>query len=533
MHKFLVFILLTFVCSSYVEGQKILKTYNKGIDYTIKKDYENALKNFQKVIKKDQNFAPAYYQAGLIYHDLDSFAKALSYYQKSFALDPQQNRLLLNIGNCHFALDKLEIAKNHYLNGFTKEPNDWMYPGNLGKLYTISENTDSAIYFLNLAQKLNPDESDIELLLATNYTILAEKDKILFHLEKFHSKNPENLNSLRMRGYAKYLDKQYSSAYFDLEQSLKLSKEKDTIDCYAHFYMGMVNLKLNQYSEAIIEFDNGEKIKETGELFYNRAKAKKYVTDFQGAISDFKKVLLLHEDDLHLVSELCIAYKEADALEEGLLFFKSKIKANPKNALNYYANSLIQAELDSAEIAFNNINRAIALDSTNETYYCLRALIRFEIGDNNFVDRPDFMDVEEDDEEEYYEKLKQEVLQDYDLALKFGKDKIYTLEQRSNYYYEEGEIDLALKDLNEMEKLDSNLTVYHYFLKGRILMDNRDFKASIASYNKALEIDDSDGEIHLELAKVYYRTKENDKFCYHVKKAVALGIDTVLILKCQ
>lgn len=533
MHKFLVLTLLSFLFTSNLEAQKFLKTFNKGLACAGQKDYENALKNFQKVLKKDQNFAPAYYQIGLVYHDLDSFATALSYYQKSLELDPQQNSLLLNIGNCYFALDQEERAKSYYLKGFALEPEDWMYAGNLGRVYTFLENTDSAIYFLNLAQKLNPTDSYLDLLLASNYTDLADQSKILFHLDKFHQKNPENLHSLRMRGYAKYLDKQYSSAYFDLEKSLKWSEEKDTIDYYAHFYMGMVNLKMNQYSEAIIQLDNGEKIKETDELYYYRAKAKQYVTDFQGAISDFKKVIAFHHDDLALYSDLCISYAGAQDLEGGLQFFKEQIRQNPSHALNFYASALIQSELDSAEIAFNNINRAISLDSSNVALYCLRALLRFELGDNNFVDRPDFMDIEEEDEDEYYDKLQQEVLKDYDLAIQFGSDKIYALERRSNYFYEEGEIDLALKDLKEMEKLDSNLTVYHFLLKGRILMDNKDFIGSIASFNKALEIDDSDGEIHLELAKVYYRTKENDKFCYHVKKAVALGIDTVLILKCQ
>ncbi len=173
------------------------------------------------------------------------------------------------------------------------------------------------------------------------------------------------------------------------------------------------------------------------------------------------------------------------------------------------------------------MNKAIELDSVNPKFYCMRALIRDELGEEKFMEN------EEQDEDLFYDKLRSEVLADYSAAINCDTHKQNSLEKRADYYFREGEFDLVLKDLKIIYDLDTNVSAHYYILKGQIHVDKREFEAAIANFSKILDVDYENGEAHYELAKVYYRTKEQSKFCFHIRKAVELGIETVLIGTCK
>lgn len=527
MLKNICFLLFSYFLCFNSFSQKENKIYKKGLKYLLEKDYDKALVTFKKVLKDDQNFIQAYIRIGDIYKEKDSIENALHYFLKANELDSQIDFLYLDIGNCYYSLQNYPLAKKYYLEGIKKDPNDWMLYSNLGGVYDDKDDFDSAIYYFSISKQLNPTEKLLDLDLARSYLGKSDFDRSLFHLAQFHEKYPENLHSLRIRGYAKYNKKQYTSAFNDLEHSLRLSEEKDTIDYYAHFYMGLVNLQLKQFSEAINQFNNSEKIKEYEELFAVRGEAKQYLTDYNGAIEDYKKALSINEYYAEIYDDLIFSFVDADKIEEGYSFFDQKINKNPKNPNNYYAKALLLSMNDSLQFAFNYMNKAIELDSINPKFYCMRAIIRNELGEENFMEN------EEKDDEGFYDKLRSEVLADYAAAINCDTHKQNSLEKRANYYFEEGEFDLVLQDLKRMYDIDSNVSAHYYILKGKIHLDKRELQAAADNFSKALELDFENADAHFELAKVYYRTKEETKFCFHIRKAVELGIDTVLIDRCN
>jgi tetratricopeptide (TPR) repeat protein len=61
---------------------------NEGIRFQEKEDYETALNIFQSAIKLDSNFAPPYFNIGVIYYNLSEYDNARIYFNKFKELAP-------------------------------------------------------------------------------------------------------------------------------------------------------------------------------------------------------------------------------------------------------------------------------------------------------------------------------------------------------------------------------------------------------------------------------------------------------------
>ncbi|MCH2022519.1 MAG: OmpA family protein [Saprospiraceae bacterium] len=88
-------------------GKKTIERYQKAYNYTIKNDYDSAIKAFEKLIKKDPFFVNSYIQLGYIYESQDNYDKAVFYFKKSINIAPDYNpqiymalgRIAMNQGN--------------------------------------------------------------------------------------------------------------------------------------------------------------------------------------------------------------------------------------------------------------------------------------------------------------------------------------------------------------------------------------------------------------------------------------------------
>lgn len=286
---FLISVLFSFyLFADYATGVKL---YNEG-------KYEEAILRFEELMREQPDWWQAFYYAGLCYQKLNKVDKAKEAFEKGLALNNDLNirlplsQIYFNEKNYEKVIEilktdnlkeaKVEIKKpaykllatSYYILGKYKDAIPFY------KEYLILDSDTNIKYYLGLclyktdsfeeAGKIleevvlaNPDYLDAYSLLSSIYLELSAADpsKREFYLEKAE-KIGEKLVNLSEE-YSYLLAKIYmmkgkysqSSIYFE-----NATKQKDkTQSCYAHYYLGFVRAKLENFKGALSAFDSAEK----------------------------------------------------------------------------------------------------------------------------------------------------------------------------------------------------------------------------------------------------------------------------------
>ncbi len=97
---------------------------------------------------------------------------------------------------------------------------------------------------------------------------------------------------------------------------------------------------------------------------------------------------------------------------------------------------------------------------------------------------------------------------------------------RSNTFVALGSYTPALLDLLEFEKIYPDSSVTH-FLKGLVYFHMKNYKNSIASFQKALELDTTNAEIYINLATAFYYNGDRRQADWYVDKGLKVNAGIV------
>lgn len=98
---------------------------NQGYNYFSEKNYEEALKAFEKALKQDPNNAKIYNLIGATYAGQKKYDKAVVEYHKAIALDDSQAVFFLNLGLALRSLTKYPESKDAFEKALERQP---VYP---------------------------------------------------------------------------------------------------------------------------------------------------------------------------------------------------------------------------------------------------------------------------------------------------------------------------------------------------------------------------------------------------------------------
>lgn len=523
-------LLFLFFATSVLHAQRENKHYKKAMVFLEKKDTTKALSALQKCLDKTPDFVPAYLAfAQLNYKKDPDFSLLLLL--KADSLQPNNPQILFYIGAEYFyqtAFERSKIYLKKVIDLSQEYPDAYSL---LASIYLDENNVEEAENCIIRLKQKQPNSHAIPFYEAYAAIMKEDGKMALEKINAFHELEPENLVSLRIRGYAKYLQNNYDGAFFDLEKSLRYSEEKDTLNYHAHFYMGLVMIKKELISEAIHEFNECLKIKENAYAYYNRGIAKRYFQDYAGAYADFLKAHEMQHKEPIFLDALVQFYLNEGDIAEGLRYFTQQIQKTPKNPQNYYGRAELHFENDSLQLAYKDIQKAIELDSAFAEAYAFRAQIRFEYEEMLFMDREDYMDIDEDIEESFYKKLLRDTEADVEKALSLAPKKLNFLLMMAAFYAEVDQHEQAVIVLKRCIDAKYELAV-SYMLLGKLYQDMGKIDLSIDFLLKALTEDKDYAEAYYFLATSYYKKDDKDKFCFFLKKAVNLGYETSLTAKC-
>lgn len=135
-----------------------------GIFYYRVKDYDNAIKVLEPVMKKaepgSKEYSDALYHLSYAYDLTDRSDKAIEMYKKALELAPGDKDLIFNLSRLYFIQEKYDKAIEGFNQILEENPDDFESNINVGNAYIKLEKWDKAIPYLKQSTELQPDNAN-------------------------------------------------------------------------------------------------------------------------------------------------------------------------------------------------------------------------------------------------------------------------------------------------------------------------------------------------------------------------------------
>ena len=356
--------------NSNKQKELIDKYLLKGKFYLDNKEYEKALKNFNKVIEIDPNNKMAYNNKGYLYEELKNYKKALENFNKVIEIDPNAKETYNARGCINVYLKKYKEALEDYNREIKLNPDFIDVYYNRGRLYfTNLKNNDKALKDFNKVIQLDSNYKEVYNSRAILYTKLGKNKEALEDYNKGIELDP-NCKVFYFNRGSLYIElNEYKKALEDFNKVIKI----DSNNKEAYCNRGYLYTELKQYKKALENFTKAIEINKDYKraynsrgIFYNiladnEVPSLKQLEYYTKAIEDFKKAKGKNATINKKITELKLVANKNDYSEKEIknlkdskiyiekidynLIFDELKNKNLEKELSYYIGKILINEL--------------------------------------------------------------------------------------------------------------------------------------------------------------------------------------------
>ena len=389
MRRSLAFAYLGDYVASIADATMAIKYWNKkvgvsiGVPYLMRakiyitiEEYTKALEDLNTAVKKDKKNALCYARRGQFYYDFEAYDKAEADYRKAYELDHSDTENALEVARCLLQQNKVEEAATILDNIIKYEPMNADAKRLRAVMYFYSGEdmlfVDLYISYLSLV-----DNGDLDMLLYTATKEYAYVLKAINEKLKAAESDATRFYWLGVRARVYQTKEQYTEALADL-RAMKASLSDtatntfvlyQTAECHYALYeyteaeelysklIDMVPVEyatsllyrraqcyadLGKHQQAVADFSLIIKndVDAAPSAYYGRGLVKEAIKDFEGALEDYNKGLLLDEDDraLRMMRGRLYLLQRQDTIRANADFNKIlEMDTIPENSCRQYA----------------------------------------------------------------------------------------------------------------------------------------------------------------------------------------------------
>ncbi|MEC3907130.1 tetratricopeptide repeat protein [Tamlana sp. 2201CG12-4] len=212
--------------------------YNRGNSRYSIKDYTGAKEDYAKAFMLDENFIDALYSLACVKFDLGEFENAITDFDQVIKMAPNQPKTYLLRASAYKALEKYTKALEDYTKAIIVDPNSNTFY-NRGAFYMDINYFQKANDDLTTALKLNQNNSYAYFYRGASYLLLGKFTEAISDFSsalKFDSNDFDAYLGLAV-AYYKINDDKNAKLNFDrANQILSINKEINSVDLYSNTY---------------------------------------------------------------------------------------------------------------------------------------------------------------------------------------------------------------------------------------------------------------------------------------------------------
>lgn len=176
-----------------LESEQGIYSFRKGLGFWDLAMLEEAINEFEKVIKLEPNFIFGHFCLGLAYSQKGLFNQALSKLRlvKALSRDPHLNAFVYNaIGNIYANQKQYEEALSEFSLSVEEDPSFYIGYFNMGAIYFNLRRYRESIEAFEKVKAAIPNDWEVYYCLGRAYTLVGEFMKALENFKKALSLNP-------------------------------------------------------------------------------------------------------------------------------------------------------------------------------------------------------------------------------------------------------------------------------------------------------------------------------------------------------
>ena len=454
-----------------------------------------ALEYINKAIELDPNFRPPYILGGIVMSSTGKDLEAADYLRKAVKIDPSKEDAYLHLSLSLTRLFEYEEAVSTLKALVKLNPDSILGYYYLGRTYSQMKLYRDALGYFTKVLELKPEFDQAVLDMAATYEALGEYPHAIDSYRSLLDQNEQRAAVLQRLIQLLLQQRRFSEAleYLKIATKTGLGGQETTRK------IGLVNLELEQYDEAIAVFGEMlEKDPSADNIRLYRGIAFEEKGDLDNAFSEFSKISRNSAQYFEAVSHLAEILKEQGKIEEAITVFKEAIDVNRGNIELYLNLSALYESIDRPQAALEVL-------LVNEQPFLKEPRLHFRIGvlldklgkrtdSINRMKQVLLLDPKDAQALNYLGYSYAEMGIHLDEALKYIQQAIairpndaFILDSLGWTYFKLKRYDEAVKSLEEaITMVDDDSTIVEHL--GDVYAARRSVKKALKQYQRALEL---------------------------------------------
>jgi tetratricopeptide (TPR) repeat protein/serine/threonine protein kinase len=300
---------------------------NLGNALSAQNKLDEAIAEFRKAIELDPKNAAAHVNLGNTLSKQGKLEEAIACYKKAIELDPKNAAAHYNLGNALRAKGRLDDAIAEFRKAIELDPNYALAHNNLGIALGDKGRLDEAIAEYRMAVELDPKYAPAHYNLGNALSAQNKLDEAIAEYRKAIELDPKyvephiNLgNALRAKGRLDEAIAEYHKAI-----------ELDPKSSFAHNNLGTALHEQNKLDEAIAEYRKAIELDpKNAAAHFNLGNALHTQNKLDEAIVEYRKAIELDPKDASVHYILGDALKGKGRLDEAIAEYRKALELDPK-----------------------------------------------------------------------------------------------------------------------------------------------------------------------------------------------------------
>ncbi|XP_067933193.1 uncharacterized protein [Watersipora subatra] len=453
--------------------ENIRSLLHRGVLYDAMNQPEDAIADFEAILKLRKDVAVGHLNLGLIYlTKMDSYQKAIRKFTSAIKCDPTFVRAYICRAEAYTKIHDHKNALLDYTRAIHLRPEVPDYYMHRGMMLLKSGNTELAAFCVRHVSELfaDLDLGQSATQQAVVHGFLKNYSKAVYALENALKVTP-NAPLFVLLGKTQMKAKSWNDAidsFTKALQALKPWKPKDKWPkegAEVNYLVGLCSLELRNYLQAHDAFNNAIEIdKKYALAYYQRGVAKLRLKQHKG-LQDINRALAIDRTIFQAYLTRAAYYGVRKQYSKAILNCNEAIKLKPLSVRGYLYRGALKYHIRAYELAMKDLTKATKIDNQCALAYFNRAVCYHDSGQ--------------------YEKA----LTDYGIVLLLGDQlMLKVLINRGLLYLSHGDYKNALHDFLLAAKVNSNDPKIRHTL-GLCMHKLRQLKEAVAIFSEALAID--------------------------------------------
>lgn len=435
--------------------ENIMSYLHRGILYNSQGRPEDAIPDFEAVLKLNKDIACAHVNLGLIYMTKHlNYHRAIKKFTSAIKVDPTYVRAYICRGEAYHKVHDLKMALKDFTRAIHLQPDVHHYYMFRGQLILELGNLDLAAFCVRHAAEIGGEGGsgssstfgDRPTQQAAVQSFLKNYDKAIDALVIATCTKPV-ASLFMLLGKTQMKAKRFKDGAVSFEKALDLMRPWKPRDSWpqeaaeAHFLSGNCNMELRNYNYAINDFNSAiARDPNYAEAYYQRGLAKMNLKQSKG-VQDFNRALAIDPNIFQAYLSRACYYGLKGVYTKAILNCNEAIKLKPNSVRAYLYRGALKYHIKAFDLAIRDLTKAASIDSTCPLPYFNRAVC--------------------------YQESKQhaKALTDYGIVLLLGDQlSLKVLINRGLLYFEQGDFLNALFDFQNAAKLSPQEHCIHHTL---------------------------------------------------------------------